>query len=263
MGVVGVDFEHGAEAASDFGGDVDGERVVAGAGLGDGAVEEAFGLGCAEQDADAHTAGGFAEDGDVVGVAAEAGDVVAHPAQGGDLVAHTVVAAVGVVAVGQGGVVEEAERAEAVVDGDDDDIAAAGEVLAVVDRGGAGAGGEAAAVDPDHHGALCVVKAGGPDVEREAVFGDGLFPGAEQFEAVDEGLHGAGAELVGFAHAAPGLRFAGGAPAEVALGRGGVGDAAEDGEVVFLLSGELSVAGGDGGRHGELLTVGRWDDRRG
>ena len=218
-------------------------------------MKESFGFGSAEQHADAHPAGGLAEDGDVVGVAAEAGDVVAHPAQRSDLVAHSVVAAVCVVAVGQRRIVEVAERAEPIVDRDDHDIAATAEMLTVVDRRGAGAGGESAAVDPDHHGALCVVDAGGPDVEREAVLVNRLLPGAEQFDAWHERLHRAGAELVGLAHAVPGLGLAGRAPAQIGQRRRGVGDAAEDGDVVFLAPGDLAVFGGDGGRHSELLTV--------
>ena len=223
--------------------------------LRDGAVEESLGLGCSEQHADAHSAGRLAEDRDVVGVAAEAGDVVAHPAQRGDLVAHAVVAAVGVIAVGEGLVVEVAQRAEAVVDRDQHDVAAAGEVLAVVDRRRAGAAGEAAAVDPDHHRARRVVEAGRPDVEREAVFVDGLLPGAEQFDAGHECLHCAGAEFVGLAHAVPRFGVARRAPAQLAQRRRGVGDAAEDDDVVFLASRDSAVFGCDGGRHGVLLTL--------
>ena len=253
LGVVGVDLEHRAEAASDLSRHVNRQRMMASARLRDGSVEESLRLGGSEQHADAHSAGRLAEDRDVVGIAAEAGDVVAHPAQRGHLVAHAVVAAVRVVAVGERLVVEVAQRAEAVVDRDQHDVAAPGEVLAVVDRRRAGAAGEAAAVDPDHHRARRVVDAGRPDVEREAVFVDRLFPGAEQFDAGHEGLHRAGAELVGLAHAVPGFGIARRAPAQLAQRRRGVGNAAEDGDVVFLASRDSAVFRCDGGRHGVLL----------
>ena len=54
--------------------------------------------------------------------------------------------------------VEEAERAEPVVDGHDHDVAVLREPGAVVDRRRTGAVHERAAVDPEHHRALGVVE---------------------------------------------------------------------------------------------------------
>ena len=52
------------------------------------------------------------------------------------------------------------------VHGDDDDVALGGEAGAVEDVAGAGEAGEAAAVEPDHDGALGAAGNGGsPDVE--------------------------------------------------------------------------------------------------
>src|SRR5512138_1473343 len=65
---------------------------------------------------------------------------------------------------------EEAERAQAVVEGDDDRTFGR-EVLAVIPGHAARATGEAAAVDPHHHRSLVDRGPGArPDVEVEAVF---------------------------------------------------------------------------------------------
>ncbi len=66
-------------------------------------------------------AGGLPGDGDPVRVAAELPDVVAHPAQRGLLVHQSVVAGRATGPGGQGGVGQEAEHSEPVVDGDDDE----------------------------------------------------------------------------------------------------------------------------------------------
>ena len=107
--------------------------VLGGAALGDGLVEQALGRWRAEERADAHAAGGLAEDRDVAGVAAEAGDVVAHPTEGGDLVADAVGARAGERRV-QVPEVEEPEGAQPVVDRDDHHVAVPGQVRAVVPR---------------------------------------------------------------------------------------------------------------------------------
>ena len=84
----------------------------------------------------------------VARVATEAADVLVHPAQRRLLVEQAVAAGAGAL-LAQLRQVQEAERAEAVVDGDEDGIGLA-DVLARVGVV-AGAAGEAAAVDPHEH----------------------------------------------------------------------------------------------------------------
>ena len=162
---------------------------MSGARLRDCTLEQPLGLGGAHQHADAHATGRLAEDRDIVGVAAELADVIADPLQRRDLVAHAVVAALRIVAVGQGLVVEIAECSETVVDRDHHNVASSGQVLSVVDRRRAGAAGEAAAVDPEHDRTVAVVEAGRPDIEGQAIFVNRHLPCAEQLKPLDEGLH--------------------------------------------------------------------------
>ena len=89
----------------------------------DGAVEQVAGARRGEEGDDARTAGGLAEDRHVVGVTAERPDRVADPRERGNLIGDAMVRTTG-----------EAERTEAVVDGDDDDVAERGERCAVVPR---------------------------------------------------------------------------------------------------------------------------------
>ena len=161
----------------------------------------------------------------LLGIAAEGRDVPLHPLQAGDQVQEAVVAGSLVRRFrAQLRMREEAERPHAVVDADEHDTLAR-EVLAVVDRAGGGAEGEAAAVDPDEHRNAVARRPGRrPDVEVEAVL-------AHVPLAVP--LVGIRPELLGRPHALPpggGLRRA---PAEVARGRRGEGDAAVDGEVLL------------------------------
>jgi hypothetical protein len=70
-----------------------------------------------------------------VGVAAEAGGVGLHPREGGDLIPDPVVAGDAVIGLGgELGVDEEAEGAEAIVEGDDDEVVGGGEGGSVVER---------------------------------------------------------------------------------------------------------------------------------
>ena len=127
--------------------------------------------GSAEQRADAVRAGRLAEDRHVVGVAAErrrccrAPTRARRPGRGCPRCPSRRASAPNVV-----GEVQEAERAEPVVDRDDDDVAVLREVRAVVPRHRARAEDVRAAVDPHHHRPARVVARGRPHVEVEAVF---------------------------------------------------------------------------------------------
>src|SRR5277367_39533 len=131
---------------------------------------------------DAETAGGFAEDGDVQRVAAEEEDVVANPTKS-ELLIHqaviagrtggeiTIVVGIGFF-VGEGGVGEKAERAQAIVAGHDDDaVLDEGRGIVVITF----AGDERAAVDPEHDRARTGEYGGvwRVDIEEEAMRGDG------------------------------------------------------------------------------------------
>src|SRR5262249_47341709 len=100
---------------------------LAAAALHHGPLEEPLGCGRAEQLADAEAAGALAADRHPIRVAPEGGDVFAHPLQGGDLVQEAEAAGPGTVAD-----IEEAEGAQAVVQGDDDH-AAPGEGRSVIE----------------------------------------------------------------------------------------------------------------------------------
>lgn len=124
---------------------------------------------------------------------------------------------------------EETEGAQAVVEGDDDETFA-GEGLAVVAGARAGADAEAAAVDPDQdRAALLGGGCTGPDVEVQAVLAH------REVDAGDlavGGLRAHRAEGPGRAHAGPGRRGLGRAPARLPHRGRRVGDAAEHGERV-------------------------------
>jgi hypothetical protein len=94
---------------------------------------------------------GLAEDRHPARVAAEGADVVLHPAQGGLRVGQGQGPRAGRALLGaEGGVGDEAERTQPVVDGDHDDVAEQRELACVV--GAARAEDERPAVDPDHDG---------------------------------------------------------------------------------------------------------------
>ena len=166
------------------------------------------------------------------------------PLERGDLVHHAVVA--GLALLGrQFGMGQEAEGAQAVVDGDEDDaplrpfVSVHGHFVAVAVH-------ESAAVDPEGDGKagfrLADGLCGGPYVQVQAVLA-GLrrsFP--VELVAVEgagrvAGLPGDGTERVAGADSFPRRHWLRGLPAEVAHGRGGIRDAFEDGD--------LGVFGGD------------------
>ncbi len=100
------------------------------------------------EEVSAKTTGGLARDRDVAGVATELADVGLYPAQGGLLVHESVVACCAARPRCQCRVGEEAEGAEAVVDGGDDDARRRLLCRVVV---AAGVLGEPAALNPHEH----------------------------------------------------------------------------------------------------------------
>src|SRR5205085_11467619 len=110
-----------------------------------------------KQRADAHAAGRFTKDGDVVRIAPEGCDVFLHPAKGGDLVKQTEVG----VSIAQE---EKAIYAQAIVDGDAYHTIA-GEAAAVIRCYRARPICERAPMNPDHHRQSGLPRVGGPDIE--------------------------------------------------------------------------------------------------
>ena len=194
-------------------------------------VEQAAGERGLDQGADGAAAGALAEDHHVVRIAAELGDVLLDPLQALDHVQDTVVAGHAVRAFGrQLGMGQEAEDAEAVVDGHEHH-AVVGELLTVELGLGAPAFAVAAAMNPVRDREFLAGLAGGrrPDVQVQAVFTALRFlaiaPFGEIAAGIVDGLVAGMAEAVGLHHAVPrndGLRFL---PAEVANRRRGVRDA--------------------------------------
>ena len=205
-----VNFHGCGDISQRFGGD---DTAQSAAALDDGAGEQAAGHGRCDHVLDAGGAGALSEHGDVVGVTAEAGDVALHPLQRGSLVPGAVVAAGPAGLLGEQGVAEEAEDAEAVVDGHEYHPALR-PGLAVHGHLVAPAVGVGSAVDPYGHRqfplGLASGVTGGPDVEIEAVlveFGVALpveFLGVERLGVGVRGLHRGGTEAVAYAHGVPG-----------------------------------------------------------
>ena len=195
--------------------------------------------GLTEQVEDADGAGRLAEDGDVLGVAAEGGDVLLHPLERRDLIEEAVVAHESVGRLSrQGGVGQEAQRAQPVVDGDYHHTLLR-QLGPVVDGHGARPRLEAAAMDPEHHGqgGRSIIlslhrRRGRPHVQIEAILA-GLTYG--QIEGLSlRWLRAGRAESDAGALVGPrrhGLRRL---PAQVAHRRGRVGDALEDPQVPLL-----------------------------
>src|ERR1700736_5427504 len=125
--------------------------------LSDGAAEQAPGARHREQRADAHAAGRFTKDRDVVRVASEGCDVFLHPAKGCDLVKQTEVG----VSIAQE---EEAVYPQAIVDGDAYHTIA-GEATGLIRCYRACPICERAPVNPDHHRQPGLPRVRGPDIE--------------------------------------------------------------------------------------------------
>ena len=224
----------------------DGGRFGTGA-VQDGAVEQpACGRG-AEQGAHRGRTGRLAEDGDVARVAAEGPNVAGYPLQRGDPVLDGEVAA-------RAGVVEEAERAEPVVERHHGH-AALDERTAVPVRHGRRPVEEAAAVDPDHDRLAGLrVQGGRPDVEVEAV----LARGRAEVRAGVDGLDRGVAEVRRVAHAVPGGGWLGRGPAQWAHRRGGKRQASEAVGTVFVPATNDSLLDADLG-HGRFSSAFDYD----
>ena len=201
----------------------------------------------------------------VVRVAAELGDVGLHPLQGLDLVQGAPVAGGMLRILGRDlRMGEEAERAHAVVERDQDHVLGR-ELLAVELRLGAPAFAEAAAEDPHAHRQLLVRLAGrlGPYVQIQAVLAvrglGAVSPLGGVAAGVVRGLERRMAEGVARADAFPRhdrLRLL---PAELAEWRGGVRNAAVDGDAGKVGRDALDLAALDGedGAVDGLLGAGR------
>ena len=130
--------------------------------------------GRGHQGQDIHSAGGFAEYGHLGRVAAEGADVAPDPLQGGDLIHESKIGERFVRPGGrrQGGMGEESQGTQAIVDADQDH-AVANECLALIGAEGPGADLVATAVKPHHHGRVAPMAdaaARSPDIEKQAIF---------------------------------------------------------------------------------------------
>ena len=160
---------------------------------------------------------------------------------------------------------EEAEHAEAVVEGDEH-AAVLRPLLAVHFRLVGPAAGEAAAVDPEGHGQLLAGLAGrrGPYVEVQAVLAEFGIAFKVEFGNISAGgVSGLPVRMtpgVGDQHALPGDDGLWLLPAELADGRGGEGDAPVYGHAgrfgrdalhLSALDGEDGILGRAGGQQQE------------
>ena len=160
------------------------------------AAEEAFGSRRRKQRADAHRAGGLAEDRDVVRIAAEGRDVVAHPGERCDLIEQPEIR----LALAE---IDKAIGADAVVDGDAHNPVAR-EAAAVITC--ARSDFEHAARYPNHDRQAGRAQGLGPDVEIEAVVADGGGVGNHRLDfRRRRHLQRLGAEGERVAHTAPSL----------------------------------------------------------
>ena len=108
-------------------------------------------------------------------VAAEILDVVSHALQCLHDVQHAHVAGAGEFIAPKIAQECEAHDIEAMIDGHHDHVAALAQVGAIVARRGTGAGLKAAAVNPEHHGALAAVgEPASPHVQDQAILAFGL-----------------------------------------------------------------------------------------
>ena len=141
---------------------------------------------------------------------------------------------------------QESHRAHAVGDAHHHD-ALPRQLLAAVERRGRRSARKSSAVDPHHHRQPFIGGLGrSPDVQVEAVLAD-RRPLLAFGRGASTALHARRAELVGGAHAGPFRGRLRRAPAQVADGRRGKGDAAVDGHAVFVCAFQLACLDGNGG----------------
>ena len=182
-----------------------------------------------------------------VRVAAERLDVVAHPAQRLGLIEQALVAGCRNAPAGQLVQMEEAQRPDAIVDGDDHAVAALGERGAIVDGRTPRAADEGAAVNPHQHRALAGIDAGREDVELQAVLvAIGGVAGVEHERHHAGVLHRLLPRLLAplrcRTNARPGQRRLRRLPAPLAGGRGGERHALEGMDAFVVSAFYLSVA---------------------
>ncbi len=214
-------------------------------------MEQPRGRGHGQQRRHAHGAGGLAEDRDLVGVTAERGDVVAHPLERGDLVEQPAVARAGELRI-EVAEVEEAERAEAVVEGDEHD-AVAGRTTC---RRSSGDEPEPISNPPPWIHTMTgrdPVERRGPDVQVEAVLVPLLGVTAEERVHDRRVLRCDRAERVGGTDVVPGLDRLRWPEAQLADRRCGERDAGEAGDPAVPGAAQRAV----GGRRVDLGSVGR------
>ncbi len=208
-----------------------------------------MGQGRAELGADAHAAGGLAEDRDLGRIAAEGADVALHPCESRDLIAQTVVARAAVAALGREGFGgEETEGTETVVERHDNHIARPREGCTVVERGVAPPLHEPAPVDEDHHG-VGRASGMGPHVEGQAALVADDGSGAAQLGAD----RAEGRCVEGRVPGGVGSR---GREAERSDRGGGVGDATEDHQVAVGFAVDGALVGVDARAEGRSRVEG-------
>jgi hypothetical protein len=183
-------------------------------------------------------AGRFARNGDPIRIAAKRGDVVFDPLQRGDLVPKGLVPG-GVVGCLRGklGMGEEAEHAETVIYRDEDHAVLHDALAAFLPPGAARAADKPAAVNikQDGIGLACFVD-GRPNIERQAVLALLLPIG---------GLAADRSEFRRLACALPGFHRLWCPPAQVACGRGSIGNPQKRHHAVLFISRELSAVDRD------------------
>ena len=164
---------------------------------------------------------------------------------------------------GQFGMREEAERVEAMVDGDDDDPLRR-QPAAVVTRLRAGTDDEAAAVDPEQHRQVSRLARRGrsPDVEIEAILGNAGYAGVDVVE--DDALQRVPAVFARRTHARPGQGRLRRPPPQCADGRRGKRYAFEAAHAIGVFRRNCEVAAFDGDGlvgHGGVPESGERDYR--
>ena len=199
--------------------------------LDDGAMHQALGQFGGEQGLYAACPGALTEKGHVGRIATEDLDVAMDPAEGLHLVEKAVIARALTLALGrEQGMSQESAHTEAVVDGDEDDVAS-GEGGAVKLHLIAVAVLIGSAVYPDHHGQLVAPLGLGrlPDIEVEAILAHRGCLTLIELPPVERALllaalQRGSAPGVASAHTLPRLHRLRGLPAQVAHGRGGIGN---------------------------------------